>query len=389
MSMNEPKITVIIPVYNVSQYVEQCIKSVQSQTDKNFRIIIINDGSTDDSWSKITELLKNDPRVVFVSKANEGLGPTRNVGLKIAETEYITFLDSDDWWREDYIEKMMNGVRQNADIVLADLYFYDQGKEDVTIISSIRLNQGMVIPIKVDNLLSKSRNFACGKLFKKRLFEENHVLFPAHPYEDVSVVSFLTSCARELYSVGEPLLYYRRNREGSIRSDLSTLKYIAVSVNEIYARFITSGRFEIYKKQLRQLFWGQYCFVQKWCRKYGEQVSKEELERYRRDIENICFFVFPELKEFAKGMFYIDSDSQVIMKSLRCLLIDEASIVSTKDEATCILSDKSGIEKIAGGINYMNVNTDLYEGEKEETVLWNLAEDIMDSFFEKYATHKG
>ena len=67
MSMNEPKITVIIPVYNVSQYVEQCIKSVQSQTDKNFRIIIINDGSTDDSWSKITELLKNDPRVVFVS----------------------------------------------------------------------------------------------------------------------------------------------------------------------------------------------------------------------------------------------------------------------------------------------------------------------------------
>ncbi len=384
MSLNEPKITVIIPVYNVSQYVEQCIKSVLSQTENNFRVIVINDGSTDDSWSKVKGLLENDPRVVFVSKSNEGLGPTRNVGLKIAETEYVTFLDSDDWWREDYIEKTMKGVAQDADIVLADLYFYDQyeDKDDVTIVSSIRLNQGKVLPFEVDNLLSKSRNFACGKLFKKGLFEGDHIMFPAHPYEDVSVVSYLTSCAKELYSVGEPLLYYRRNREGSIRSDLSTLKYIAVSVDEIYARFIASGRFDAYKKQLRQLFWGQYCFVQKWCRKYGEQLAKEELDSYRRDIENICFFAFPELREFAAGLFYIDSDNQILMKALRCLVIDEKAIVSDIDKATCILSEKDEVEKAADGIRCVAANADKYEGEKEDTVIWNVAEDIMDSFFE-------
>ena len=384
MSLKEPKITVIIPVYNVSQYVEKCIKSVQLQTDGNFRIIIINDSSTDDSWSKVTELLEDDPRVVFVSKVNEGLGPTRNVGLKIAETEYVTFLDSDDWWREDYIEKMMRGVTQNADIVLADLYFYDQyeDKDDVTIISSIRINQGMVKTFEVDNLLSKSRTFACGKLFKKSLFEDNHIMFPAHPYEDVSVVSYLTSCAKEIYSVGEPLLYYRRNREGSIRSDLSTLKYIAVSVNEVYARFIVSSKFDIFKKQLRQLFWGQYCFVMKWYRKFGEQIDKEDLKNYRRDIESVCFFAFPELEDFANGLFYIDSDNQIIMKSLRCLVIDENSIVSDRDDATCILSDKGESERIDDGIRCVNVDVDRHKGEKEDTMIWNLAEDIMDSFFE-------
>ena len=384
MGLNEPKITVIIPVYNVSKYIEQCIKSLQAQTNKDFRIIIINDGSTDDSWSKVMELLENDPRVVFISKTNEGLGPTRNIGLKIAETEYITFLDSDDWWREDYIEKMMKGVAQNADIVLADFYFYDQYKDkgDVTTISAIRLNQGIVRPYDVNNILSKVRNFACGKLFKKKLFEENHILFPAHPYEDVSVVSYLSSCARKFYSVGEPLIYYRRNRRGSIRSDLSTLKYIAVSVNEIYARFITSGRFELYKKQLRQLFWGQYCFVQKWCRKYGEELSKDELESYRKDIENICFFAFPELKDFSEGLFYIDSDNQIIYKALCCLVIDEKSIVSTTDKATCVISDKDKFVKCAIGCRYVNVNKNSYDGEKEETVIWNLAEDMMDGFFE-------
>ncbi len=384
MSLNEPKITVIIPVYNVSQYVEQCIKSVQSQTDNNFRIIVINDGSTDDSWSKVTELLGDDSRVVFVAKANEGLGPTRNVGLKIAETEYVTFLDSDDWWREDYIEKMMEGVAHNADIVLADLYFYDQyeDREDVTNISSIRLERGEVDPLNVSNLLSKSRNFAWGKLYKKRLFEENNIIFPAHPYEDVSIISFIISRAKKIYSVGEPLLYYRRNRAGSIRSDLSTVKYIAISVKEIYARFISSGSFQSYKNQLRQLFWGQYCFVQKWCRKYGEQLPEEELESYRRDIENICFFAFPELRDFAEGLFYVNTDNQILMKSLRCLVIDEWAIVSNRSEATCILSDKDDVENDADGIRYVNVNTGNYDGESEDTVVWNLAEDIMDRFFE-------
>lgn len=386
MSPNKPKITVIIPIFNVSQYVEQCIKSVQLQSDNNFRIIVINDGSTDDSWVKVTELLKHDSRVVFVSKANEGLGPTRNLGIKIAETEYVTFLDSDDWWRTDYIEKMMKGVSQNADIVLADLYFYDQyiGERDVTSVSAIRMNSGIINPFEIDNLLSKSRNFACGKLFRKRLFEENNILFPAHPYEDVSVVPYLTSCAKSLYSIGEPLLYYRRNREGSIRNNLSTLKYIGVSVNEIYARFVSSNKFSTYKKQLRQLFWGQYCFVQKWCKKYGEQLQLEDIESYQKAIGDICFFAFPELRDFAEGMFYLDSDNQMIMKSLRCIVVDDTSIVSSITNASYVITDKDKFDIPDNRIKFVKVNINNYPAESEETLIWDLSEIIMDNFFARY-----
>lgn len=379
MSIIEPKITIIIPVYNVSQYIVQCIRSIKAQTYNNFKIIIINDGSTDDSWEKAVGLLHDDQRAVFVSKQNEGLGPTRNLGIRIADTEFVTFLDSDDWWREDYIEKMMVGVDSGADIILGDYYFFDQFDDgsDKTTVSAIRLDKGLITVLSEDNILSKARNFASGKVFRKKMFIDNNLWFPSHPYEDVSLMTYIVSCAEKLYCVGDPLYYYRRNRAGSIRSDISTLRYIAISVDELYSRFITSRKLLFYKRQIRQFFWGQYCFVNKWLRSNQGRIQDKEAEDIVKSISDVCFYRFPELKNFSKGKIYADGEDLVLQKALRCIVFDADNITSDRNVADYIVIN--GSDKFEGDVGKVLCVTLPYDESDvdNDTMVWNIAEEIM------------
>lgn len=363
------QITVIIPVFNVSQYVEECLSSVLGQSFQDFRVIIINDGSTDDSWEKVLKLVRGDRRVILVSKSNSGLGNTRNLGLRLAETEYVTFLDSDDWWAENYIAAMQEGIQGGqSDLVLADLFYVDGKKEGKYICnpSLLRLPQGNV-PFTKKNLLSKARNFAWGKTFRRSLFTENNAWFAPHPYEDVSVVPFLTACAKSIYSIGEPLLYYRRTRQDSIRNDLSTLRYIALSVKELCERFKQHKIFFKYYRDLRQFAWGQYVFAQKWARSHGRNADA------CGDIRKVCFGQFPELAAFANGKFYVSNDDGEILEALSRVVISVDSISKDEDDANFVVrfATESNNKRLIEVPRPMEVID-------KETMAWDLAEDIME-----------
>lgn len=113
------KLSVIIPVYNVEKYLRRCLDSVTNQTFKDIEIIIINDASTDNSQEIIDEFKSKDPRIIsIINKNNINLGLTRNVGIEISKSEYITFLDSDDWIEKNMYDEMMKVItKNNADIV--------------------------------------------------------------------------------------------------------------------------------------------------------------------------------------------------------------------------------------------------------------------------------
>ena len=96
MNTNNPFFSVIIPVYNVGKYLEECLESLLNQTLENIEIICINDGSTDNSLSILYEYRKKDKRVIVVNKSNGGVSSARNIGLRIARGEYIVFVDADD-----------------------------------------------------------------------------------------------------------------------------------------------------------------------------------------------------------------------------------------------------------------------------------------------------
>ena len=109
------KVSIIVPVYNTEKYIRKCIESILRQTYRKFELIIIDDGSTDSSLSIINEFL--DERIKIISKKNEGVSATRNLGLDVASGEYILFIDSDDWIEQDMLEVLINNtVKTGADI---------------------------------------------------------------------------------------------------------------------------------------------------------------------------------------------------------------------------------------------------------------------------------
>lgn len=113
------KVSVIIPVYNVEEYLKECLDSVINQTLKEIEIICIDDCSTDSSYSILEEYAKKDSRIVLIkNKENMGVGYNRNIGIKEAKGEYIGFIDSDDYISEDYYENLYNTAKKyNSDVV--------------------------------------------------------------------------------------------------------------------------------------------------------------------------------------------------------------------------------------------------------------------------------
>ena len=118
--MNKPKISVIVPVYNVDRYLEICIDSLINQTYDNLEIILINDGSTDDSKLICEKYLKLDKRIKLINQKNKGVSSARNNGIRNSSGEYIVFVDSDDWVDLDYFERLYNAAKKyDSDIALA------------------------------------------------------------------------------------------------------------------------------------------------------------------------------------------------------------------------------------------------------------------------------
>ena len=123
MEKTTPKVSVIIPVYNVEQYLRECLDSVVNQTLKDIEIICVNDGSTDNSLVILEEYAAKDERIKIVNKENGGLSSARNCAIPLARGEYIGFVDSDDWIDLDFYEKLYNTAKKyKAEIACANLY---------------------------------------------------------------------------------------------------------------------------------------------------------------------------------------------------------------------------------------------------------------------------
>lgn len=171
------KVSIIIPVYNVSTYLTSCLESCVNQTYKDVEIICVNDGSPDNSLSIIKKYQEADKRVVCISKQNEGLPLARKSGIKAATGDYIFHLDGDDDLPHNAIECMMKtAVAENADIVIGD-YLWVEGKQRKVIDSEI--NEILDSRSYSKYLLERGLFNIWGKLIKRSLYTKNAIEFPA------------------------------------------------------------------------------------------------------------------------------------------------------------------------------------------------------------------
>lgn len=204
-----PKVSVIVPIYNVEKYLEKCINSLLSQTLEDIQIILVNDGSKDNSGNIAKEYEKNNKdRVIYVEKENGGLSDARNYGLKYATGDFIAFLDSDDYIEKNAYEEMYNkAIEENADYVECDFIWEFPNK--------IRVDKQYPYKNKKE-MLSFVRVVAWNKLIKRQLITDNNLEFPKGlRYEDVEFTYKLIPFVNRFAYVDKPFIHYVQ-REDSI-----------------------------------------------------------------------------------------------------------------------------------------------------------------------------
>ena len=222
--MENPVVSVIVPVYNVEQYLPQCLDSIVNQTLKNIEIICVNDSSTDNSLNILNHYAEKDPRIKVVTQPNGGAGAARNRGLSLAAGKYLSFLDSDDFFEPDMLELAYNkAVCDKADFVVfqSDQYYTDR-KEFVSVPWTLREKEiPPYTPFNhrqmTDNIFKVFVGWAWDKLYDREFVEKNHLRFQEQrTSNDLLFVFSAVAIAKRISVVKKVLAHQRRDAKDSL-----------------------------------------------------------------------------------------------------------------------------------------------------------------------------
>lgn len=270
--MENIKISIIIPVYNTSKYLDKCLMSVIKQNYQNTEIVLVNDGSTDNSDEICKKYSKKYKNIKYFSKENEGLGETRNKAVKIATGDYLFFLDSDDFIEEGTLKTLVDETDNGKiDVILFDYYKYmenDNSKKHIPL-----------IPFKIENqktIITSMPTASC-KLIKKEIFVNNNLSFPKDIYfEDNAMTPYMLSLINTFKYIQKPLYYYVQH-QGSI---LNQTKY-----NKKWEEIFTSLEY------MENLFRQNNTYD-----KYYEEIEYIYIE-YLLHASNLKLYKYQEAKE--------------------------------------------------------------------------------------------
>ena len=220
----KPKISVIIPIYNCEKYLERLINSILNQSYTSFELILINDGSKDNSG----EIIKTyqDKRIKILDKENTGVSDSRNKGLEIATGELICFLDSDDYVSPNYFETIISYFEKYPKIELLNFGFYSETEND----KLERINYDLISYKEkyYENKEEIKKDFVelwdntmlyniWNKVFLNRIIKENSIEFSSHNWgEDVIFNRIYLRCIKNLYNSKQAFYHYVREREGAL-----------------------------------------------------------------------------------------------------------------------------------------------------------------------------
>lgn len=247
------KISIIVPVYNIEKYLNECIESIINQTYKNLEILLIDDGSKDNSGNICDQYAKIDSRIKVIHKENGGLSNARNRGLEVATGEYLMFCDSDDLFTPNACELLYNEIEsKNADYVIGN---YQNCNEDGTL-----WNNPVFDKIKFLNFKLSIRDYrnsfyimnsgVWNKIFRKSFIDKLNLKFIEKlPAEDAMFTTYCFIKAQSVYYIND-IVYLYRQREGDSISTNATINYfegINKAYKHIYLNFKENKEINFYR----------------------------------------------------------------------------------------------------------------------------------------------
>lgn len=246
-----PKATVIVPVYNVENYLVKCVESVLAQTEQDFELLLVDDGSTDGSGDLCDELARKDSRIQVIHQRNQGLGGARNTGIQAASGDWLLLVDSDDWIEPQTLEKTLEaGLREEADLVMFGFRSVDEkGNTLQTFLEDAPKDQGVTLSQHPELLLTAPS--ACCRLYRRELFTRTGVLFPPRVwYEDMRTTPKLLAQARQVVFL-DFVGYNYLSRTGSITKNQNAdrNREILLAFDDLFSYFKEQGLFEKYRQE--------------------------------------------------------------------------------------------------------------------------------------------
>lgn len=258
--MGEIRLSIIIPVYNVEKYLKECLESLVNQKLKSMEVILINDGSTDDSEKICREYLERYDFIKLISQKNSGPGISRNKGIACAKGKYIGFVDSDDFVDENMYTKLIDiAENENLDFVGCAIKMFFEGNSKSKVIENNNSEEVLTNEQLTNEILKKNiQCFSCNKIFKRELFDDIKYEEGVY-YEDIYTVFRLALKCNRGKHINEPLYFYRQ-RQNNITNNIS-IKHIRdfnSAVEKINKYYIKVSN---YNKELLQSFNVNYFFT--------------------------------------------------------------------------------------------------------------------------------
>ncbi len=305
-------ISVIIPVYNVEQYLPYCLDSIIQQTYRNLEILLIDDGSTDCSGAICENYALRDKRIKVIHKKNGGLSDARNKGLDICSGDYVSFVDADDYVGSDYIEQLYSAICEtHAEIAVCDTYkFYDEAK----LLSAIPQKGPKLLFSNIealeDALYRRNLTFyANGKLYKNELFRE--IRFPYDRlFEDLYTTYKVIYRANQVVYLPLPNYFYRQRTGSIVNSSFQKKRMESVKACYEILNFVTQKRLPLVRAVESKIFIS--------CIDLSRRI--QDKEKYNEEWK----FLYGEIKKY-RWIVFKDSNNKYLVRIIAAL-----SIVSPK-----------------------------------------------------------
>ncbi|SDN22156.1 glycosyltransferase family 2 protein [Alkalicoccus daliensis] len=289
-----PKISVIALIYNLENYIALCINSVLDQTFTNFELILVNDGSTDNSGSICEDFASKDNRIRVIHKTNAGIAAARNTGISQSMGEYIAFIDCDDYYHERMLEILYEQMMEdNADIAVCDYEPTPEGMEigrfnNINTITSTHLTSYEALA----HLFDEKFTFVVpwNKLYKKEIF--NNIKYPnGYLYDDEFTAHRVLDRAKKISYVHLPLYFYVLRKGSSTHSSMTVKKFDKVQA--LYDRlefFISKNYVDLVKPALeRFLTYFFWYYLQSQKDLPGAHEERKKLKKLYNDLFYIVY----------------------------------------------------------------------------------------------------
>lgn len=281
------EISVIVPIYNVQAYIRECIESILEQTFRNFELILVNDGSTDDSPNICKYYEELDSRVKVINKVNGGLSDARNAGIYMAKGKYLSFIDGDDFIAKDTLETMYNAIdKTDSKIAICNMVrYYEDGDTE----AFYRPSDKKVLLKDKDRFKTLAQPSVCNKMFKTELFE--NIKFPYRKYyEDTFIYHELVMQTKSVVLTGKDSYYYRC-RKGSILDGGYSKKYFDF-IEAVYLRatFLDRNNVHQYADEAYLHLYSSLSNAYNYLGNNGEDLSELfniAQERYNKSFKRI------------------------------------------------------------------------------------------------------